>query len=245
MIILAAGVGSRMRSPLPKPLTLINGTPSIIRIISVFSHIVDRFVIVVSESNKVLITEAVMTYFSSIPVDYKIQKERKGILDAVSLVEESTRNEDCWLIWGDQPMYDFSTASEFNRLVVEAVPDVFIPLFMKNDKYVSYDFRRGKLANIRQAREGDFINGPALADGGLFYFKVSFLQTALSYKDNVLAGKNTREQNFIDVFVHMQKLESVDVVFKQYEVEYGLGFNTPEEVKNLELILTVREDENI
>src|SRR5262245_53878549 len=103
MIIPAAGLGSRLQSPIPKILFPVAGRPMIRHVFDLYANLVDRFVLVLHPS----FAEAARQYCTTLnlPIDYDLQTTPTGMLDAILIPQERVRSyqpREVWITWCDQ-----------------------------------------------------------------------------------------------------------------------------------------------
>jgi bifunctional UDP-N-acetylglucosamine pyrophosphorylase/glucosamine-1-phosphate N-acetyltransferase len=99
-IILAAGQGTRMKSPLPKVLHPVAGQPMISRVISMVKSLQSSEIRVVVGHGKSLV-EQVITPLGAIPFE---QKEQKGTAHAVMSADYQSLEGEVLILNGDHPL---------------------------------------------------------------------------------------------------------------------------------------------
>ncbi|MES2767766.1 MAG: bifunctional UDP-N-acetylglucosamine diphosphorylase/glucosamine-1-phosphate N-acetyltransferase GlmU [Bdellovibrionota bacterium] len=116
VIILAAGQGTRMKSPLPKVLHPIAGTPMIARVINAAKSFKPAEIRVVVGHGKTLVEQVIIP----MGVSTHEQKERKGTAHAVMAADCETLSGSVLILNGDHPLIrseDINKAlTEFNDL---------------------------------------------------------------------------------------------------------------------------------
>jgi bifunctional UDP-N-acetylglucosamine pyrophosphorylase/glucosamine-1-phosphate N-acetyltransferase len=229
-LIAAAGLGSRMESDLPKPLTrLPNGKTFLSTAIEKLANHVDGLVVITSE--------AVLMHpdFSQVKgCQYLIQKNPTGMGDAVfSASDLIGQHEDVMIMWCDQIGITEETIAktiEFhnsnggrNRMT--------IPLLRKNTRYIHFQIKAGNIEKILQAKEGDVIANPVLSDIGLF-----LLSNGSQLVDNWHEGGRdfargilTSEINFLPFLAYLNSngWEFNSVMANDLD---GIGVNTKDEL---------------
>ncbi len=111
VVILAAGKGTRMKSPYPKVLHLLAGDPLIIHVIeAVLPLRADRLLVVIGHKAP-LVKEALKGY----AVEYVIQDQQLGTGDAVKRTKPYLRNfsGDILVLCGDTPLISTKTLEDF------------------------------------------------------------------------------------------------------------------------------------
>ena len=237
LIVLAAGSGSRLNMQTPKSLAPIKGVPSLHRIIDAFVDFVDAIVIVVSPSNSNAISASISQLKLELPVTFYTQRRQTGILDAVKLVAEENRDANCWLIWGDQPLYTKTFVEKMKSKFARFGARVCMPIFRKYDGYVGYEFEGKSLCQICEQREGDQVSIPSWSDGGLFFFIDGALLECLEHEADLVPGAVTGEVNFLSLLPPFAQARPGSIYFHKCFSQHGQGFNTCEELSQVEQIL--------
>ncbi len=112
VILLAAGQGTRMKSPLPKVLHPISGEPMIYRIIRTIQSLGDAEIRVVVGHGKELVSRVV----DGLGVTCLIQEKQLGTGDAVRVAMEPPTDGDVLVLNGDHPLI---TADDLSKIVRE------------------------------------------------------------------------------------------------------------------------------
>lgn len=119
-IILAGGLGTRMKVNFPKVLLKVNGIPMIIRTITnAISLKSEMIIIVVNESNKDQIEGVVKKYVKHKNIFFAIQNKPLGTGDAVKscipYLEEVDPFDDILILFANMPLLSFYTLNTFIR----------------------------------------------------------------------------------------------------------------------------------
>lgn len=121
IIILAAGKGTRMGSELPKVLVPLNGKLMLHYLMdSVVASGVDNCpIVVVSPSNKQIISEALVGY----NIEFAIQDQQLGTGHAVASARAvvPVETENLLVLYGDHPFLTGDSIKEFGKLEPEAL----------------------------------------------------------------------------------------------------------------------------
>ncbi|WP_022853940.1 bifunctional UDP-N-acetylglucosamine diphosphorylase/glucosamine-1-phosphate N-acetyltransferase GlmU [Thermodesulfatator atlanticus] len=110
VVILAAGKGTRMKSPLPKVLHILGGEPLILHVLDTVLALNPQHVLVVVGFKKERVLEVIKPY----AVKHVEQREQLGTGHAVLLAEESLKdfNGDVLVLCGDTPLLRVDTLKE-------------------------------------------------------------------------------------------------------------------------------------
>lgn len=127
-VILAAGLGTRMKSSTPKLLHLVCGKPIIKYVVDAVAALkADKNIIVVGSDNKEI--RAALTGY---PFTFAIQKKQKGTADALKAAVRKLENFDGTILVlnGDTPLIDPSTLQKFLKIHSRNKEDISIISFM-------------------------------------------------------------------------------------------------------------------
>lgn len=234
-IIAAAGLGSRMQSDRPKPLTLLpNGESFLSTAIRKLSSHVDELVVVTS--NVVL---AHPDFSKTEGCHYRIQSDPTGMGDAVFSVSDliATHN-DLMIMWCDQIGITEETIAKTIK-VHDSNHDnnrMTVPLLWKKSRYINFQLKDNRIEEILQAKEGDIISESTQSDIGLFLLSngSQLVTHWLEGGREFSRGKVTSEINLLPFLKYLNlngwnfyKVEATDLD--------GIGVNT-----NGELIEALR-----
>lgn len=129
-VVLAAGMGKRMKSSCPKVLNTIVGIPMIVRLISTIAKVgIQKVVVVGAETNKELLEEAVA------PNEVIIQKEPRGTADAVVTAKPKLEDwdGDVLVLFGDTPLVRDVTIERVKQAKADGA-DIVLLAFEKTDE---------------------------------------------------------------------------------------------------------------
>ncbi|MDO8644307.1 MAG: NTP transferase domain-containing protein, partial [bacterium] len=105
-VILAAGKGERMKSPLPKVLQEVGGAPLLSYPITLAHQLKAKKIIVVVGVQGDLVKKEMRQRFQTVGLSFVRQKKQKGTADAVRAAEKSLKNftGDVLILYGDVPL---------------------------------------------------------------------------------------------------------------------------------------------
>jgi UDP-N-acetylglucosamine diphosphorylase/glucosamine-1-phosphate N-acetyltransferase len=108
--ILAAGLGKRMQSPLPKVLHEVSGVPMIVRVVKEVVKLNPNKIIIIVGKFKDFIDETVKKYLNCDLIEYAIQSEPLGTGDAIKYtLDYLPENGFNLIVNGDNPMLKAET----------------------------------------------------------------------------------------------------------------------------------------
>jgi len=233
LIVPAAGQGTRLRSSLPKALTPVAGQPMISHVLGRFDRWCSAAVLVVAPAAR----PAFEAYLAGAPVVATLveQANPTGMLDAILLAADqvrSTRPERVWICWCDQVLLAASTLERMARDEgMSPAPSAVVPTARVTSPYIHFDRdEQGRLAKVRQRREGDVMPDVGEADSGVFSLSADAYFRALpDYAAAHDRGGRTNERNFLPFLPWLAQRAAVRTIPVSDAIE-TLGINTPEDL---------------
>jgi bifunctional N-acetylglucosamine-1-phosphate-uridyltransferase/glucosamine-1-phosphate-acetyltransferase GlmU-like protein len=235
-IIAAGGKGTRMKSKVPKPLTLLpNGDTFLFSMVKKLEPLVEQVVVVTNP--QVMSDPRHQIDKKSI---YRIQVEATGMGDAVFCASDLIKNhEEVLILWCDQIGITAETITKTIEMHRNMKSDscMTIPVLTKETQYIHIDYSEMCINEIYQSKEGDSVPLPSKSDIGLFMFS-SGANLVSAWEEGgreYSRGRLTQEYNFLPL---LKYLSLNDWSFQEVEASLrdGIGINTQEE-----LISAVRE----
>ncbi|HEX8949063.1 MAG TPA: NTP transferase domain-containing protein, partial [Dissulfurispiraceae bacterium] len=154
-VVLAAGLGTRMKSTLPKVLHKINGKPMV-------QHVADSLMRLKPKSNIIVIgksSDAVRDAFRDYPVTFAVQKEPKGTGDALRAAAKRLDgfHGTVLIVGGDTPLINTETLREFLRLHAKNREDLSMISFIAGGRHSYGRIIRegGRVRAIVEDRDAD------------------------------------------------------------------------------------------
>ena len=141
---------------------------------------------------------------------------------------------DVLVIWGDQLFISTETLNSALRLhSPDVCHRVTLPLVQMSRPYVQYCFDdAGRLAAIRQSREGDSIDDAGLADVGTFLLSAGGLDDHwTAYVAQSTGGRITGELNFLPFLTYLSLVAGWS--FRHFlvgDLRESRGINTAEDL---------------
>jgi bifunctional UDP-N-acetylglucosamine pyrophosphorylase / glucosamine-1-phosphate N-acetyltransferase len=243
LIVPAAGLGTRLGSPLPKLLVPVAGVAMIDRLLALYRPYVSRTVLVVNPDA----LETVRRHVGDASdIEIAVQARPTGMLDAIMLASAAAMHGGSprvWIKWCDQVAVDPRTVGRLAR-AAEANPSapIVMPTVHRAAPYIHFerDVDR-RIVRVLHRREGDTMPSDGESDMGLFALSPEAFHTMLpAYAGAVEPGRATGERNFLPFIAWAAQRAPVVTFPAQHEIE-AVGVNTPDELRQVEAHLLSQE----
>jgi bifunctional UDP-N-acetylglucosamine pyrophosphorylase / glucosamine-1-phosphate N-acetyltransferase len=236
IIIMAAGKGMRMNSPLAKSLHRVGSTPTIARIFENTAQIVERPIIVIGDRG-----EDIVQVLGERPL-YAYQREQRGtghaVLTAKNELGQYSWSEHIMVVPGDHPLMRGETLSKLFRAHRASGTTISIATFLApnfdgdNQSFMHY-------GRIRRDKRGRLISIVELKDAteqekeikevnvGYYCFQTKWLW------DNIgkLTAENAARELYLTDMVGIAASQKISIgSYVMNNREEALGFNTPEQL---------------
>jgi bifunctional UDP-N-acetylglucosamine pyrophosphorylase / glucosamine-1-phosphate N-acetyltransferase len=231
LIIPAAGVGSRLRSSLPKVLFPVNGRPMLDYLFALYGAEVQRVVLVVRPVHLAQVREACAAA-APVPCDFAVQEQPTGMLDAILLARDSLASdppERVWITWCDQITIRPETVDRLRR---EHAPALVLPTAMRREPYIHLARDpAGRITHVLHRREGDAMPDEGETDAGLFSLsRAAYFDLLPAFAaEPTPHGAATRERNFLPFIPWLHARAEVRTFPCASWIE-SVGVNSPEDV---------------
>ena len=244
VIILAAGKGKRMKSPLPKVLHLLGDKPLLLHVIELARRLnPDKIIVVIGHgAEEVRQWSVVSGQCPKKEIEFFEQKEQLGTGNAVQQTEEALKkyNGNLLILSGDVPLLRIETVNKLYKVHMKSDAVVTI-LTAKVDDPTGYGRvvrdTAGRAINIIEEKDAPYeIKKISEINSGIYCFKRDFLFDALKRID-----KNNIQQEYYltDVvalaFKSSLKIETL-IAGDPNEI---MGINTQDELKKAEEIIKI------
>lgn len=241
LLIPAAGIGSRLRAGVPKPLYPIGGRPMIDILIDLYAPFVDRVILVAHPSA----VDAITAHCAGRPVDIEVQTKPTGMLDAILIPSDRIRRYNpgaIWITWCDQVAVHPRTVSELaRRSSAPDAPPLVFPVVRREHPYTHLvRDPSGTIVEILHRREADRM--PEIGESEMGVFSLSreaYLTDLPAFAAEAGVGSETGERNFLPFIVWLSRRAAVGT-FDSHETIEAIGVNTPEEAAQVEACLRRR-----
>jgi bifunctional UDP-N-acetylglucosamine pyrophosphorylase/glucosamine-1-phosphate N-acetyltransferase len=240
MVIPAAGLGSRLKSSVPKVLYPVNGRPMIEYLLNLHSSVVGSFILVVSPSCVATVRRRCLRY--DLDIEYAVQETPSGMLDAVlaplELIQKR-RPQGIWVTWCDQiAVHPETVATLFRESTQFPQTAVIFPTITKPEPYVHFARdAHGAIVGVLHAREGDAMPEIGESDIGLFRLSSeAYLEHLPAYSRGAPLSKVTHERNFLPFIPWLSGRAAVRTYPISNEIE-SVGVNDMADLEKIEAYL--------
>jgi bifunctional UDP-N-acetylglucosamine pyrophosphorylase/glucosamine-1-phosphate N-acetyltransferase len=229
ILVLAAGVGKRMRSSLPKVLQPLAGRPLLAHVLATARELSPRKVIVVHGHG----AEAVRQAFNGENVEWVLQDEQLGTAHAVmQAMPQVSADADVLILYGDVPL---TRAATLKRLL-EAADDGLALLTAEPADPAAYGRivrdAGGGVAKIVEERDASPAERAIREiNAGFYALSARRLSAWLKKIDN----RNAQKEYYLTELVSLAVDERVPVTAVKTDAAWeAAGVNTPRELAELE-----------
>jgi UDP-N-acetylglucosamine diphosphorylase/glucosamine-1-phosphate N-acetyltransferase len=240
VVILAAGLGKRMKSPKAKVLHTVCGKPMILYVVDTARHIAGENVIVVvghqADEVRALVTRQTSAFFA-----HQVRQLGTGhaVKCALSVIPSTCRH--VVVLCGDVPLLSAATLSTFVEKHCEDHRALsLIAVHLDNPKGYGRLMRdaEGYLAAIvEEADATDLQKSIKLVNAGIYCIESDFLRTALSAID---ANNAQGEYYLTDIVAVAHRAGRTIGVTIGHDPHEFLGVNSPEDLEAVERFLVRR-----
>ena len=236
LIVPAAGKGTRLGAGVPKWRTPVAGRPMIDYVLDRHRPHCAAVILVVSPESR----EEAERYLAARSIDGQVavQTAATGMLDAILLGRDlalASSPDRVWITWCDQIAISAASAARLASLDgVANAPAVVMPTVRQSPPYIHFDRNAdGRLAGVRQRREGDGMPETGESDAGLFSLSADAVERLLpDFAASVAVGAGTGERNFLPFLVWAAARTRVET-FTIDPVE-AAGINTRDDLARFE-----------
>jgi bifunctional UDP-N-acetylglucosamine pyrophosphorylase/glucosamine-1-phosphate N-acetyltransferase len=244
IVIPAAGIGSRLRSSLPKLLHPVAGAPMIDHLARLYRPHVARWFLVARPTDESAIRDACERL--ELDAEIGLQPTPTGMLDALLIPAPLVAQAEpdlIWITWADQIAIHPMTAARLERTAaVSPRPALVMPTALRPAPYIHFERDAARrIVGLRQRREGDVMPEMGESDCGLFSLtRHAYVEQLSAFsREGVPAGSGTGERNFLP-FIPWLQARTVVETFPCVEPIESVGVNTPEEQVEVERALAAR-----
>ncbi|WP_336276755.1 bifunctional UDP-N-acetylglucosamine diphosphorylase/glucosamine-1-phosphate N-acetyltransferase GlmU [Bartonella sp. CB178] len=221
-IILAAGEGTRMKSPLPKVLHKIAGLPLVCHVVKQIEKTGPLQLAVVVGSGAEEVTKVVRSFTKNVTIFE--QKERLGTAHAVLSARTALQGvDDILIVFGDTPFIEKDSLLEMRAQLADGADVVVAGFHAKNPTGYGRLVRKdGKLIAIVEEKDASdeqkdisFCNGGILAING---------KRAISLL-NKIGNNNSKQEYYLTDIVSIASREGLNVRIVEVLFDNIIGIN--------------------
>jgi len=242
LIVPAAGLGTRLHSPLPKLLVPVGGIPMIDRLLQLYSDWIRRTIVVTNPAAQPIVEDH-LKHRSN--VDVVVQEKPTGMLDAITIGAagiSADSADSIWITWCDQVGVHPLTVARLARRGEESpAAPLIMPTVRQPSPYIHFERESsGRISRVLHRREGDAMPETGESDMGLFALSAeACFQMLPQFASEVVTGAGTGERNFLPFIPWVAQTRQV-ITFPSEHPEEAIGVNTPEELRAVEAYLERR-----
>lgn len=242
LIIPAAGLGTRLGSPLPKVLVPVAGVAMLDRLLDLYEPVVDRAVVVVNPSAASAVDDHLRSRPRSLPIECVQQIAPTGMLDAILLglpAVAAHRPSSIWVTWCDQVAVHPKTIERLAERTGAGPAALVMPTVMSDMPYIHLQRdASNRIVRVLHRREGDSMPAVGESDIGLFAMSLqAYLDRLPAYAAGAEVGRVTGERNFLPFIAWIDARANVETFPCEDPME-AVGINTPDELARVERYLT-------
>lgn len=229
IIILAAGKGSRMKSPTAKVLHNISGKPMLYHIIKASKEISNDITIVIAHQ-KELVQEKMESYFDDIHFCVQDAENFPGTGGAMKNI--SVKNEKVLVLNGDMPLITADSLQGFLRNDADIImsifdlenPDGYGRVIIENDQVQ-------KIVEQKDASENELQ--VTTVNAGIYAFSKSVLETYIPQ----LSDDNAQKEYYLTDVIAMARRDGLNISPLLVDEEKFKGVNSKKDLSDAEVIM--------
>lgn len=241
ILILAGGLGKRMKSPLPKVLHKLNNFSLLGNIINKISINLNNDIFVVTGKYHNIIQNQLKDELGELEnkITYVNQSESLGTGHALQCAFESIKNYDGVIVLnGDVPFINIDTIKEINNnkancLLGICKMDILKPEWKGHGRIILKDGNIIKIVEEKDCSEEQKLI--STINGGLYYFNNYILSKFI----NNLNNNNKQNEYYITDYIDIFVTNGYNVQPVYLSVNEVLNVNTPEQLQTAKKILNL------
>jgi len=208
-----------------------------------YRNVVQRFVLVLHPSFEPAVRQHVTTVGGDLDVEYALQPDPTGMLDAILLASDAVKRgtpAHVWITWCDQVGVHPDTIAALLRMS-DQHPEApaILPTSRHSEPYIHLERSRdGRIVAIRQRREGDAMPPIGESDMGLFSLsRDAYFNLLPRFGREAPHAQGTQERNFLPFLPWLAERGHAVLTFASTNEIEAIGVNTPEDRRRLEVYL--------
>jgi bifunctional UDP-N-acetylglucosamine pyrophosphorylase/glucosamine-1-phosphate N-acetyltransferase len=243
LIIPAAGLGTRLQSPVPKVLYPVAGRPALDHLLDLYAPMVDHVVLVVHPSFEPAVRRALSRRVPQ--PEIMLQDRPTGMLPAILVPHGrvcACRPAHVWVTWCDQVAIHPRTIERMAAIAQgDPAAALTFPTVWRDEPYIHFARDgQGTIVDVRQRREGDALPQRGESDSGLFCLSLeAYAELLPAFAQAAASGTRSGEANFLPFIPWLARRRRVRTFALEHELE-SVGINTPDDVGQVEEYLRGR-----
>lgn len=232
IVILAAGKGSRMKSPKAKVLHTISGKPMLYHIIKASREISNDITVVIAHQ-KEAVQAQMEQYFDDINFVVQDSDNFPGTGGAMKNV--NPKNEKVLVLNGDMPLITSQALQGF----LELESDIIMSIFDLEDpsgygRVIIDDNQVERIVEQKDANEKELLT--TTVNAGIYAFKKSVLETYIPK----LSNDNAQQEYYLTDVISLAKQDELKISALLVDEEHFKGVNSKKDLAESEVIMQER-----
>ncbi|WP_297442539.1 bifunctional UDP-N-acetylglucosamine diphosphorylase/glucosamine-1-phosphate N-acetyltransferase GlmU [Sulfurimonas sp.] len=232
IVILAAGKGSRMKSPKAKVLHNISGKPMLYHIIKASQEISDDITVVIAHQ-KEEVQKQMQAYFDNI--NFVVQDAEKFPGTGGAMKNVKAKNKKVLVLNGDMPLITSKALQGF----LELDDDVIMSIFDLEDpngygRVIIKDNHVQYIVEQKDANDGEL--NTTTVNAGIYAFSKDVLEKYIP----LLSNDNAQEEYYLTDVIAMAKNDGLSIVPLLVDEEHFKGVNSKKDLADSEEIMQDR-----
>ena len=229
IIILAAGKGSRMKSPKAKVLHSISGKPMLYHIIKSSLEISNDITVVVAHQKEAVI-EQMSSFFDNINFVVQDAENFPGTGGAMKNVVP--KNKKVLVLNGDMPLITSDALQGFLKTEADIIMSIFD---LENpDGYGRVVIENGQVLRIVEQKDAssDELNVTSV-NAGIYAFSKSVIEKYIP----LLSNDNAQEEYYLTDVISMARADGLNIAPLLVDEEHFKGVNSKKDLSDSEVIM--------
>lgn len=232
IVILAAGKGSRMKSPKAKVLHTLCGKEMLYYIIKTSRELSDDVTVVVSHQKEAVVAQ-MQRYFSDVRFVEQDAENFPGTGGAMKNI--SVKNEKVLVLNGDMPLVTPKSLEGFLESESEIVMSIFD--LQNPDGYGRVIIQDGHVVKIVEQKDASIAElNVTTVNAGIYAFSKSVLEKYIP----LLKNNNAQKEYYLTDVISMARADALNITPLLVDEEHFKGVNSKKDLSDAEIIMQER-----
>lgn len=232
IVILAAGKGSRMKSPKAKVLHTLCGKEMLYYIIKTSRQLSDDVTVVVAHQKEVVVRQ-MKRYFDDVNFVEQDAQNFPGTGGAMKNI--SVKNEKVLVLNGDMPLVTPKSLEGFLESESEIVMSIFD--LQNPDGYGRVIIQNGHVVKIVEQKDASVAElNVSTVNAGIYAFSKKVLDKYIPLLDN----NNAQEEYYLTDVISMARADELNITPLLVDEEHFKGVNSKKDLSDAEIIMQER-----